>query len=135
LETLLDRFHVWAEDSRGAEVGLDIERIQGVLRTFAVERDWEQFHHPKNLAMALAGEAGELLEIYQWLTDLESRNASTDSQIANATKAELADILIYAIRLADVMQIDLSMAVDEKIEANAARYPVSRARGSARKHF
>ena len=76
---------------------MDIERVQRVLRAFALEREWEQFHHPKNLAMALAGEAGELVEIYQWLTELESRSAPNDSQIANATRAELADILIYAI--------------------------------------
>jgi dCTP diphosphatase len=113
---------------------LDIDRIQEALRAFANERDWEQFHHPKNLAMALAGEVGELVEIYQWLTDLESRNAPNDPQVANATKAELADILIYTLRLADVMRIDLDHAVTEKIEANAARYPVSTARGTARKH-
>jgi dCTP diphosphatase len=118
-----------------AEDGLDIDRIQESLRVFAEERDWEQFHHPKNLAMALAAEAGELVEIYQWLTELESRNAPSDQDVMNATKAELADILIYAMRLADIMQIDLSSAVDEKIEANAARYPVSSARGTARKHL
>jgi dCTP diphosphatase len=113
---------------------LDIDRIQETLRVFAEERDWEQFHHPKNLAMALAGEAGELVEIYQWLTELESRNAPNDQDLMNATRAELADVLIYAMRLADIMQIDLSAAVDEKIEANAARYLVSSARGTARKH-
>jgi dCTP diphosphatase len=114
---------------------LDIDRVQETLRVFAAERDWDQFHHPKNLVMALAAEAGELVEIYQWLTELESRNAPSDQDLMNATKAELADILIYAMRLADIMQIDLSAAVDEKIEANAARYPVSSARGTARKHL
>ena len=102
---------------------------------FAREREWEPFHHPKNLAMALASEAGELVEIYQWLTEHESRNAQNDPQVVSATKAELADILIYAMRLADIMQIGLGVAVDEKIEANAARYPVSSARGTARKHL
>jgi dCTP diphosphatase len=115
-------------------VGLDIERVQEALRAFAHEREWDQFHHPKNLAMALAAEAGELLEIYQWLTELESRNAPNDTQVANETRAELADILIYAMRLADVMGIDLAEAVSEKIASNAERYPVSSARGSARKH-
>jgi dCTP diphosphatase len=114
---------------------LDIDRVQESLRAFAEERDWEQFHHPKNLAMALAGEVGELVEIFQWLTELESQNAPNDPDVANATKAELADILIYAMRLADIMQIDLSVAVNEKIAANAVRYPISSARGSARKHF
>jgi len=113
---------------------LDIDRVQETLRAFARERDWEQFHHPKNLAMALAGEAGELVEIFQWLTELESRNAPNDPHIAKATRAELADILIYALRLADVMRIDLTQSIDEKIEANTARYPVSSARGTARKH-
>jgi len=116
------------------EDGLDIDRVQERLRAFAHERDWEQFHHPKNLAMAVAGEAGELVEIFQWLTELESRNAPNDPHIAKATRAELADILIYTLRLADIMRIDVAQAIDEKIEANAARYPVSSARGTARKH-
>lgn len=115
-------------------MGLNLERVQETLRAFAREREWGQFHHPKNLAMALAGEAGELVEIYQWLTELESRNAPNDPQITNATKAELADILIYVVQLADVMNIDLNDAVSEKIESNAQRYPVSSARGTARKH-
>ena len=116
------------------EDGLDIDRVQQRLRRFAHERDWEQFHHPKNLAMALAGEAGELVEIFQWLTEPESRNAPNDPRVANATKAELADILIYALRLADIMGIDVTVAIDEKLEANAVRYPISSARGTARKH-
>jgi NTP pyrophosphatase (non-canonical NTP hydrolase) len=113
---------------------VDIERLQESLRGFARERDWEQFHHPKNLAMALAGEAGELVEIYQWLSEAESRNAWNDPEVANATKDELADILIYTARLADVLKIDLEQAVTQKIESNAARYPASSARGTARKH-
>ena len=113
---------------------MDIDRVQETLRAFAHDRDWEQFHHPKNLAMALAGEAGELVEIFQWLTEQESRNAWNDPQVAKAAKAELADILIYALRLADIMKIDVTLAVDEKIEANAGRYPISSARGTARKH-
>src|SRR2546430_14476730 len=103
-----------------AEDGLEINRLQETLRAFAHDRDWEQFHHPKNLAMALAGEAGELVEIYQWLSELDSRSAPTDAQVAQATKAELADILIYALRLADIMDIDLNQAVHEKMESNAA---------------
>lgn len=113
---------------------MDIERLQESLRAFAHERAWEQFHHPKNLVMALAGEAGELVEIYQWLNEAESREASDDPRVVSATKEELADILIYAARLADVLKIDLDQAVSEKIESNAARYPVSSARVTARKH-
>ncbi len=80
---------------------MNIEEIQARLAEFAKERDWEQFHSPKNLSMALAGEVGELLEIFQWLTEERSqRSALTDKQLAAATE-ELADILIYALRLAD----------------------------------
>ncbi len=112
---------------------MDIERLQVILREFARERDWEEFHHPKNLAMALAGEAGELVEIYQWLSDADSRSAPSDPAISSATKEELADIAIYALRLADVMGIDLDRAVSEKIASNAARYSVASAKGNARK--
>ena len=113
---------------------MDIERLQLKLRQFARDRDWEQFHHPKNLAMALAGEAGELLEIYQWLSDDQSRAAREASDTVEATRAELADIVIYAAQFADVMGIDLEQAVADKMEENAQRYPVATSKGSARKH-
>lgn len=101
------------------------------LRAFAAERDWERFHTPKNLAMALAGEAGELLAELQWLTPEES--ASLDPEQLHAVGAEMADVLIYLCRLADVLGVDLLDAAQAKVTANAQRYSVARARGSAAK--
>ena len=113
---------------------MDVAGLQAELRAFAQARDWEQFHHPKNLAMALAGESGELVELYQWLTETESREARSNVELARATSRELADILIYAAQLADVMGIDLDAAVAAKIESNERRYPVATSKGTAQKH-
>jgi len=110
---------------------VNIEEIQARLAEFAKERDWEQFHSPKNLSMALAGEVGELLEIFQWLTEEQSRKSSlNEDQLAAATE-ELADVLIYALRLADRLDIDLDDAIAKKIDKNALRYTVEASRGSA----
>jgi dCTP diphosphatase len=100
---------------------------------FARERDWQQFHTPKNLAMALAAEAGELLEIFQWLTPEES-NLVESPEAHDSARAEIADVLIYAIRLADVLQIDILEAVESKIHLNATKYPVESPKGNATKH-
>ncbi len=101
------------------------------LLQFARERDWEQFHTPKNLAMALAGEAGELLEHFQWLTETQSADLDADKQ--RAVAHELADILSYLIRLSERLGIDLIAATEEKIAINAQRYPVEKVRGDARR--
>ena len=112
---------------------MNIEKIQARLAEFAKERDWEQFHSPKNLSMALAGEAGELLEIFQWLTEEQSRKSSlAEDQLAAATE-ELADVLIYALRLADRLDINLEDAISKKIDKNALRYTVEASRGSSAK--
>ena len=102
------------------------------LREFAVERDWEQFHSPKNLAMALVGEAGELASEFQWLTEEQSK-APDAAQLARI-RAEVADVLIYLVRLSDKLGIDLIAAAHEKMEVNASRYPVEKARGSSKKY-
>lgn len=112
---------------------MDVRRVQEILREFAHERDWEQFHHPKNLAMALAGESGELVEIFQRLSEADSRAASSIPEVVESTRQELADVVIYALRLADVMDIDLERAVGDKIDSNARRYSVPSAKGNARK--
>ena len=112
---------------------MNIVGIQAKLAAFADERDWEQFHSPKNLSMALAGEAGELLEVFQWLTQEQSRRESlTDEQVSSATD-ELADVLIYALRLADKLEIDVEAAINKKIEKNATRYTIEASRGNAEK--
>jgi NTP pyrophosphatase (non-canonical NTP hydrolase) len=101
------------------------------LLTFARERDWEQFHSPKNLSMALAGECGELLEHFQWLS--EAQSACLEGDKKEAVGQELADILIYLIRLAERLDIDLIAAAEAKIARNEQRYPAQRVRGDARR--
>ena len=101
---------------------MDVEKKILEIRTFANERDWEQFHSPKNLVMALAGEAGELLEIFQWLSEQQSKNL--DKETTERTAQELADIFIYLLRLFDVLGIDPSTAVANKLAINAEKYPV-----------
>lgn len=102
------------------------------LERFAAERDWQRFHTPKNLAMALAAEAGELLQEFQWLTPDES--AAPGAARRARIEAEMADVLIYLVRLADRLEVDLPSAAAAKIEANRQRYPVDRVRGDARKY-
>lgn len=102
------------------------------LRSFAAEREWARFHTPKNLAMALSGEAGEVIEHFQWLTAEES--ASLPLAVSEAVALELADVLLYLLRLADVLDIDLADAAFRKLEINAQRYPVELARGKADKY-
>ena len=102
------------------------------LREFAAERDWEQFHSPKNLAMALSVEVAEIVEHFQWLTEEQSKNLLKDK--LEEVEAELADTLIYLVRLADKLDIDLLAAAYGKIEVNQRKYPVDKARGSAKKH-
>ncbi|MBE7523664.1 MAG: nucleotide pyrophosphohydrolase [Burkholderiales bacterium] len=110
----------------------DLEPLRVRLRAFAAEREWETFHSPKNLAMALAGECGELLEVFQWMTEAESR--APDPKARAAAAEELADVLLYLVRLADVLDIDLIDAAARKLDANAQKYPVDKARGHARKY-
>ncbi len=102
------------------------------VRQFAAERDWDQFHTPKNLAMALVAEAGELAAEFQWLTAAQS--AAPDAQQLSRIRAESADVLIYLVRLAQVLEFDLLAAAREKIVANERRYPVERVRGSSKKY-
>jgi dCTP diphosphatase len=102
------------------------------LRQFADERDWDQFHSPKNLSMALIVEAAELVEHFQWLTEEQSR--SLEKKHLDRVKEELADIQIYLIRIADKLNIDLLDVVSNKIEANVKKYPPEKVRGSSKKY-
>jgi NTP pyrophosphatase (non-canonical NTP hydrolase) len=97
--------------------------LADLLRAFARARDWEQFHTPKNLAMALAGEVGELVACFQWLTAEESASLMHDPINADAVESELADVLQYLIRLADVLHVDLADAVRKKVQVNERRFP------------
>lgn len=102
---------------------MDIQKHQQFLREFAKDRDWDQFHTPKNLVMALAGEAGELLDVFQWLTPEESRADNLGEATRKAAKEEIADVFIYLIRLADKLNIDLEQAFVEKMKLNEMKYP------------
>jgi len=113
---------------------LDVAAVQQALREFAAARDWDQFHTPKNLVMALAGEAGELCDLFQWLTPEESSRVMDDPSRAAAVRDEIADVLNYVLRLADVLGVDLEAAVGAKLEANAAKYPADVVRGRADKY-
>lgn len=103
--------------------GDSLQDLAAELQAFAQARDWEQYHTPKNLAMALAGEAGELLACFQWLTPAESGQAMHDPGKAAEIESELADVLSYLIRLADVLGVDLAAAVRSKIQVNEIRFP------------
>lgn len=104
------------------------------VREFAVEREWSQFHDPKNLTMALSAEVGELTALFQWLTPEESRLLPRELGRRQRVEDELADVLIYLVRLADVLEIDLVAVGRAKLERNAERYPVELAKGSAAKY-
>ena len=109
----------------------DLEALRQRLAAFAAERDWDQFHSPKNLAMALIAECAELVEHFQWLTPEESAALDADKQAA--VRLELADILIYLVRIADKLDIDLLAAAGEKVGINEERYPAEQVRGDARR--
>jgi NTP pyrophosphatase (non-canonical NTP hydrolase) len=109
-----------------------LENLRAKLDAFAAARDWNQFHNPKNLAMALTAEAGELLEHFQWLTPDQAANLPPDTR--EAVALECADVLLFLIRLADKLDIDLVAAADKKMQLNAQKYPVEKSRGVATKY-
>ena len=110
----------------------ELESIKLRLRSFAKERDWDQFHSPKNFSMALIVECAELVEHFQWLTDEQSKRLPADT--LDEVSLEMADILIYLIRLSDKLDVDLLEAVDRKIGLNAKKYPVDKSKGLAIKY-
>jgi len=109
-----------------------LHELRDALRAFAAERDWDQFHSPRNLATALAVEAAELLEPFQWMSESESRELPPATRAA--VEEEMADVLLYLVRLADKLEVDLLEAARAKIARNAEKYPVEKARGSNRKY-
>ncbi|WP_034641436.1 nucleotide pyrophosphohydrolase [Chitinilyticum aquatile] len=111
---------------------MDILKVQQQLRDFSAARDWDQFHTPKNLAMALSVEAAELVELYQWLTPEQAAAASSDQAFATRLGEEVADILLYLLRLADRTGLDLDAAVTRKLQLNAQKYPVASSYGRAK---
>lgn len=113
-------------------VSHEIQELQAKLREFAKARDWEQFHSPKNLACALSVEVSELLEHFQWLTDEQSR--ALGPQTHDKVAEELADVLLYALQLADKLSIDPLEAARRKLSVNELKYPADRARGKSAKY-
>ncbi|QGW83607.1 nucleotide pyrophosphohydrolase [Variovorax paradoxus] len=123
-----------AVDATSGTALVDLAQLAARLEQFADERDWAQFHSPKNLVMALTGEVGELNEIFQWMSEAASKDAGRDVQTARAVQDELADVLLYLVRLSSVLGIDLDAAVQQKLKDNAMRYPAEKVRGSSKKH-
>jgi NTP pyrophosphatase (non-canonical NTP hydrolase) len=112
----------------------DFGEIERRVRRFRDERDWKQFHRPKDVAVSVAIEAAELLEHFQWKTDDEVARHLADPANRDAVAAEMADVLILLVSAADVMGVDLHAATLAKIEANARKYPVAKAKGTAAKY-
>ena len=110
----------------------NLENLRNKINQFVAERDWTQFHTPKNLAMAMIVEAAELVEQFQWDTPLESQQLSSEKR--EAVAHELADTFVYLLRIAEVLEIDLIDATNKKIALNALKYPVDKARGSNAKY-
>lgn len=110
----------------------DIENLTELLQRFADERDWSQFHSPKNLAMALTVEAAELLEQFQWLSESESTSLEKDK--LERVKEEMADVFLYLLRMSDVLGVDLIAAANSKIIKNNEKYPADKVRGSSKKY-
>jgi NTP pyrophosphatase (non-canonical NTP hydrolase) len=127
------RHNEFTEVNEGMMVAeTDFDRIRKQVRRFVVEREWDQFHSPKNLSMALIVEAAEMVEHFQWLTEEQSCNL-TPEKLAEV-ELELADIQIYLISLAEKLQLDLVAAVDKKLALNAEKYPADKVRGSFKKY-
>ena len=119
-------------DPRSGDSETSLDMLRGALRRFAAERDWDQFHSPKNLSMALSVESAELMEHFQWLTVAESELLPPEKR--EQVRLEMADVLLYLVRLADKLDIDLVAAAQEKLALNARKYPVDKARGSSKKY-
>jgi NTP pyrophosphatase (non-canonical NTP hydrolase) len=112
----------------------DISDIQNALREFARERDWDQFHKPKNLSLALSSEVGELIEHFQWESDAQIEEFKMDKKKISEISDEIADVLSYLFRLSDKMEIDVGNAFWEKLKKNKAKYPVDKSKGSSKKY-
>jgi dCTP diphosphatase len=110
------------------------EEIKSAVAKFAKDRDWEQFHAPKNLTMAIAAEAGELLEHYLWVTTEASSKLTSDPQKRDKVAEELADIIILSLQFSNMTGIDVAAAITSKLQKNAAKYPVEKAKGWSSKY-
>lgn len=111
-----------------------LQKLKDAVQAFATERDWEQFHTPKNLSMAIAAEAAELMEHFLWQEGQQSFDALGNPAKRHEIAEELADIIIYALEFANITGLDVATIIEEKIKANAEKYPVEKAKGRADKY-
>ena len=119
---------------QGKALKMDIQKLKIELRKFSNDREWEKFHTPKNLVMALSVETAELVEIFQWLNEDDSLLKNLSDEDINRVREEVADILIYIIRLSDILKIDLEKSILDKIKINQVKYPVEVSRGNSTKY-
>ncbi|BBP57086.1 nucleotide pyrophosphohydrolase [Pseudomonas sp. St316] len=113
---------------------IDVANLEASLQRFADDRDWQQFHSPKNLLLALTGEVGELCEVFQWMSEADSVAAAKHPSTAQAVKDELADVFMYLVRLSSVLGVDLNEAVTSKLALNDQKYPVDKAKSTSKKY-
>lgn len=113
---------------------MDIEKLKIKLRKFSNDREWQKFHTPKNLVMALSVETAELVEIFQWLNEDDSLLKNLSEEDTTRVREEVADILIYIIRLSDILKIDLEQSILDKIKINEVKYPVEISKGNSTKY-
>ena len=113
---------------------MDFDKVKKIINEFSAERDWDKFHTPKNLVMAVSSEVGELVDIFQWLDANESKIENISEKDLSKAKEEIADILIYLIRLSEKLNIDLEEAVLSKIKLNNKKYPVNISKGNSTKY-
>ena len=113
---------------------IDLPKIQTLVEQFASEREWDKFHSVKNLSMALSVESSELLEIFQWLTEEESNRVALDPKLMSKVEDEVADVFVYLLRIVGKTNMDLEKAVLNKLQKNAEKYPVEKARGNSKKY-
>ncbi|TDI72064.1 MAG: nucleotide pyrophosphohydrolase [Bacteroidetes bacterium] len=113
---------------------MDIKAIQEQLTRFSEERDWDQFQSPKNLSMGLVGEAAELLELFQWLTEQQSIEIVNDEKQMSLVREEIGDVFLFLVRIADKLEVNIEKAALEKMEINAMKYPVELSKGNIEKY-
>ena len=123
---------MWGRNRKDSEK--NIQEIKEKIKQFIRERDWEQYHHPKELAISLSLEAAELLELFQWKEKQTLEELKNDKELMKKLKEELADIMIYAIDVANYTDIDVSEAIIEKLRKNEEKYPIEKAKGSNKKY-
>ena len=113
---------------------MDVDALKQLLASFAAERDWDQFQSPKNLCMGLICESAELLELFQWLTEQQSKEIVNSEKQMALVREEIADVFLFLVRLADKLDVDIEKAALEKMEINALKYPVALAKGNIEKY-